>query len=156
MSIKERLKRHLKSVNLKLEEDEITRILNMDKIEFLNLNLLSRVIKNVKDNSENRVSRIRFLLMESMKIDNKKIEDFIEEIGEYLIDKETLEKKLEKSYRPSVLESAVIYSDSLQSIRIANVFRKNIPEDKIDMYLADAIRYTKKYINHVHDFSTFD
>ena len=160
MSIKEKLKNHLKSVKLKLEEDEITRILNIDRIEFLNLDLLSRVIKNVKDNSEKPISSTLFRLVgritKSVEINSDDIEKFVEEIGEYLIDEETLKKMLEKFDRASVLESARIYSNSLRSINGASIFRKNSPLDKIDIYLADAIRYTKKYISHAHDFTTFD
>ncbi len=160
MSTKEKFKKHLKSVKLTLEEDEIIRILNIDGIGFLNLDLLSRVIKHVKDNSEKPISLKLFQLTkkitDSVEINDDDIEKFIKEIGEYLIDEETLKKRLEKSDRENVLESAKIYSDSLQSINDADVFRKDIHVDKIDMYLAGAIRYTKKYINHVYDFSTFD
>ncbi len=158
MSVKDRLKNQLKRVRLVLDDEEINTILKIDRIEYLNLSLLTKVIKNVKDNDQVNITDNLYRLRQNMLYDNNNIDEFIKELdADILIDKGTLEMMLSTSDRPTVLRNVILYTNALQSIDDADIFRmKDLSDEKNHLYLADAIRYTKRYMNYAYDFTTFE
>nr|QBK93124.1 MAG: uncharacterized protein LCPAC403_02580 [Pithovirus LCPAC403] len=149
IGIKTNLSKHFKKIELEIKEDELNNLMNIERINMLDLELLSKVIKYVKTIDNSHISRKLVELKMNMKRNNDLIDEFIDEVEYLLIDRELLLEKLDNFDRSSTIDKTVLYTNALKGIENAELFK-----DKGNLYLEDVIRYTKLYIKFAYNYTT--
>ena len=163
----EKLKKNLASLNIELSESDLNRIAQLPQLKHINIELLSRVIKHVRNQNERlfhrQFTKIRAKLI---KIDeeNENSKNTIEEFINLLSDKVIFLNVFENTFygfttdhqKSDFINNAIIYYHSLRDVTVSPLFSDmSIPgmtATKVIPYQTDAIRYIKMYIDHTRGF----
>ena len=170
----EKLKKRIKTLKIDIGEDTINLIATLPQLKYMNIDLLALVIKHIEETNvqllrypQLRTTRNDLINIEQQSEETKDeyeeyIADFIEEFLKpmekvvFRIDFTNQFNNLDLDSRAEFLDNTVLYYYSLRDISESNLFSKtslpDMTEDGIAFYQADAIRYTKTYMDHVYDF----
>ena len=72
---KEILKKHFKNINIIPDEDELNDLIQINRIDSINIDLLTRVVKHVKIVANETIQNVSNAAI-SMRQDDSRIEDF--------------------------------------------------------------------------------